>query len=78
MHNSRGRMIISAARGQNERYKTVFHTKKRFVIAAVMRLPASSLLFLKHLHGFCPSVRLASNRPQIITNIKPGSAHCKD
>lgn len=77
MHNSGGGIVISAARGLNEQYKTVFHIKKRFVITAVMRFPASLLLFLKHLHNFSPSVLLASNPLQIITNIKPSRAHCK-
>lgn len=71
MHNSGVGMIISAAGGPRERYKT---RKNRFVIAAVMCLPAYSLLFLKHLHHFCPLVRLASNSLQIIRNIKAGSA----
>lgn len=71
-------MIISAARGQDEHDKTVFHTKKGFVVAAVMRSPAYTLLLLKPRHHFCPLVRLASNTPQIITNINPGWAHCKD
>lgn len=77
MHNSGGGIVISAARGLNERFKTVFHIKKRFIITAVMRFPASLLLFLKHRHNFSPSVLLASNPLQIITNIKPSRAHCK-
>lgn len=77
MHNSGGGIVISAARGPNEQYKTVFRIKKRFVITAVMRFPASLPLFLKHLHNFSPSVLLASNPLQIITNIKPSRAHCK-
>lgn len=28
MHNSGGGSVVSAARGLNERYKTVFHIKK--------------------------------------------------
>lgn len=56
MHNSRGGMIISAARGLHERYKTVFHTKKRFVIAAVMRLHAADNY--KYQAWFCSLQRL--------------------
>lgn len=73
MHNSRVGVIIPAARGLNECYKIIFHIKKLFAIAVVVRLPASSLLFLNHLHRFSPLS--AAHIQHAAVNC---AAHCKD